>query len=167
MKLSDYLDKADAANEKMAEKFKPIPAGKYDVVAESVDFKMTSTGKPMFTVAYTVEGGPQDGRRAGWDNMVLSPENDTALAIFYRTLDTLGVGREFLETDPEPESVCQKITGAKVKARVIISEWQGRDRNEVKSVFPRDGASGGGKPFANGGESKPSESSGAPKPPFG
>jgi Protein of unknown function (DUF669) len=123
--------------------FEPIPANTYDAVVDTASAKKASSGKDMISVAFTVTGGPYDGRKV-FTQLVLSPEKPTALGFFFRHMAALGLSDAYFAASPSLERVASDLAGRPCRVIVGIREWQGSDRNEVSSIL----APSGGVPAA-------------------
>lgn len=120
--------------------FSPLTPGKYAANVTGCTVKDTSTGKKMWNIEFTVAEGPSQGRKA-WTNQVLSPENATALSIFFRQMAAMGLDSDYFATEPSPEDIAAKLiaTGAPVTIEVV-SRKDDPTRNDIKNVFPASGA---------------------------
>lgn len=116
----------------------PLPANDYDVeVAESEAVK-AKTGKDMLKVRFRVENGPH-ANRALFTQYVINPENPNALAFFFRNMAAFGLTRDYFATNPSLSQVASAMKGRRARVKVIVSEWQSQDRNEVKATMPPTG----------------------------
>ena len=79
--------------------FDPLPDGDYDLTIVEAQAKATQTGKTMFAIKAQVQTGAH-AKRLVWDNLVVSTDNPAALGIFFRKMNSLGLGREFFATSP-------------------------------------------------------------------
>lgn len=128
-----YIKAAEEAGESLDE-FTPIPADNYEVKAlEAKATKTKSSGKDMIVVTWVVEGGAHAGRRV-WSNLVVSPESEQSMGILVRQLTTLGV-RPLLESGASFEQIAAGIKGAKANIKVIVGEYNGKPKNEVKGIY--------------------------------
>lgn len=114
--------------------FDPIPAGDYDFTIAQADATQTSNGKTMYKVRAKVEAGPHADRLV-FDQFVISPENPTALGIFFRQMNVLGLNREFFAGNPSDHHVAEALIGKRFRGQVQIKTWQGQERNEIKQYF--------------------------------
>ena len=73
--------------------FDPLPDGDYDLSVIEVTAKVSQSGKTMFAVKAQVQTGAH-AKRLVWDNLVVSTDNPTALGIFFRKMNALGLGRD-------------------------------------------------------------------------
>jgi hypothetical protein len=132
----NWSDLQKAAGE--AAGFEPVPAGTYDVVVDSAQAKPTSSGKNMIAVKFKVENGPYVGKIV-YNQFVLSPDNENALAFFFRHMAALGLGEGYFATQPPLERVATDLTGRRCQIKVSIRQWQSTDRNNVDAVAPPAG----------------------------
>jgi Protein of unknown function (DUF669) len=119
----------------------PLPAGNYEVVVRKVEQKMSANQKLMFAVTLRVEEGPHKGRRL-WQNVVVSPENPQAMAMFFVNMKAFGLGKEFFAPNPSPDFVCAAMIDRRLNVDVGTRVWQGDVRNEIKKM--RQSAAGVG-----------------------
>lgn len=139
---NQYIAAAEAAGESL-EDFTPIPAGTYEVnVLEAAAVKTKGQNgkavKDMLKLTLVVEGGPHAGRRL-WSNQVFSPESPKAVAIFIRTLKSLGVG-QLMDAGASFEQIAAGLKGAAATVKVSVGEWGGKPKNDVDSLAGRSGA---------------------------
>lgn len=127
---SDLLTDAGGAGDS----FEPLPAGDYDFIISQADVKQTANGKTMYAVRCKVESGPHKDRLV-FHNFVVSPENPNALAMFFRQLNVLGLGREFFAQNPSDHQVAEHLVDRRFRGDITIRTWQGQDRNEVKQFY--------------------------------
>ena len=83
--------------------YEPLPDGDYDLVVVEAVAKVAQSGKTMFSLKAQVESGAF-AKRLVWDNLTVSPDNATALGIFFRKMGALGLTREFF--DRQPRELC-------------------------------------------------------------
>ncbi len=142
--------------------YEPIPAGDYDFTVSEAEVKQSSNGKTMYAVRCKVEAGPH-AERIVFHQFVISPENPNALAMFFRQMNLLGLGREFFAGDPADHQVADSLKGKRFRAQVQIRTWQGQEKNEIKQIFSAVSAgSPGGMP---GGAARPPAPAPAPAAP--
>jgi len=70
------------------EVYEPLPEGDYDLKISEASTKTTSTGKTMYSVKCQVQGGAYANRLV-WDNLVISPESEKAMRIFFSQMRVL------------------------------------------------------------------------------
>ena len=113
----------------------PLPNGDYDCKVTRADAAKTSNGKLMFKLTFEVIAGPHT-RRKIWGNQTVSPENPTALGIFFSQMKALGLDANFFGAQPSPGQVAGAMEGRFARVNVGQRTWQGQLRNEVKSIKP-------------------------------
>lgn len=113
----------------------PVPANDYAITIASAEAKSSSTGKPMIKLKAKIVGGPHDGRVL-WTQLTLSVDNDNAVAIFFRQMAALGLGKEYFAQQPSFENVAQALVGRSAIFEVGIKTWQNQPRNEVSNIKP-------------------------------
>lgn len=135
--------------------FSLVPNGEYEaVVNKGVKIAKTSTGKDMFKLAFKIADGKTKGMV--FTNLTISPENAIALSIFFRQMSALGLGDKYFAANPSLEKVAKDLEGRRALIEVGTREWQGQDRNEIKSIKPSRAAANDPMAFA------PSTSNGVP-----
>ena len=113
----------------------PLPNGDYDCKVTKAEAAKTSNGKLMFKLTFEVIAGPST-RRKIWGNQTVSPENPTALGIFFSQMKALGLDANFFGAQPSPDQVAAAMEGRFARVNVGQRTWQGQLRNEVKSIKP-------------------------------
>jgi len=122
----DFTDVRDADE--------PMPAGIYGPCAiADVKSSQSSNGNPMLALRYRVQ--PEAPTGVGedfWGRLVITPK---AMSRVKRDLNRLGVDvtKPFKMSD-----LPGMLQGRQCMLRVIISEWEGNRRNEVKEIIPVD-----------------------------
>jgi hypothetical protein len=108
----------------------PVPAGVYKVQVSDVKDEVSKNDNPMLVWEVQIIDGDFKGRKL-WTRTVLTPKS---LWFLKRVLSALGVDKAELkgkfEFDPS------SVVGKKCGIVVVISEWEGEDRNEIKSFVP-------------------------------
>ena len=127
---SDLLDDAGGAGTD----FEPIPDGDYDFVIVKSTAEQTKNSKTMYKVQCKVESGPYKDRTV-WNNFVISPENPTALSIFFRQMNILGLDRTFWMTNPSDHHVAEQLQGKRFRGQVAIRSYNGSESNEIKQFY--------------------------------
>lgn len=142
--MSENFDWAALVTRAKAVSFDPVPDGPYHVSVHEAVAKPSSNGKPMITLKLNIEDGPHQNRKL-LTQLVLSVENETALAIFFRNLRAFGIDENFLATVPPGQlgPIAQTLLGRHVNVMVGSREWQGQQRNEVKNFSPYQGVTTG------------------------
>jgi hypothetical protein len=123
--------------------FEPLPPAQYHFeVVESI-VVTTSNGKPMIKVKLSVVDGDRAGTKV-FDQFVLSVDSEKALSMFFMELKAFGLDERFFATIPGGQlgPVAQALFGKHVYGTVIITEWNGRKRNEVSSYSQYVGSPG-------------------------
>jgi hypothetical protein len=118
---------------------KPIPDGDYNVKVVDARVDKSSTGKMMIRVKFEVTSGPHATRRIP-TQFVLSDENPTAVAIWFRQMAAMGLDATFFQSlptgDQGAELVAQALLNRVCRITLGTRAWQGVDRNDVKAVLP-------------------------------
>lgn len=131
--------------------FEPLPESDYDMVVKSAKYKPSKTGKKMWEVVGKVESGPYVNRQV-WTNLVVTPDNPNALAMFFRKMGALGLTVDYFKTNPSDEAVATALTGRRFRAHVGQRKYNGETRNEIEKFFPaQDGGAVPGMPGATAG----------------
>ena len=114
-----------------------LPDGDYDLVVLEATAKVSQSGKTMFAVKAQVEGGAHN-KRLVWDNLVVSPDSQAALGIFFKKMHALGLPKEYFMQQPQPSNaqIEQIIVGRRFRAQVGTRTWQGQKKNEIKNYYP-------------------------------
>ena len=123
-----------------AQDFTVLPASDYDVKIIKAEAKLASTGKIMFAITCEVTSGPYAKRRL-WSNLVVSPANPTALGIFFRQMNAIGIDPKFFTSNPSDDQVAAALLNKEFRAQVAVKPYQGSDKNEIKGYFPKTSAS--------------------------
>lgn len=123
----------DALRQQAEDGTRPIPEGTYDVEVESATATTSSTGKPMIKLTYRIIGGPHATRQL-YTQQTLSAESAFSLAIFFRTMEAHGLGKDFFAVQPPMERVAATMLGRRVRVDVGIRQFQGVNRNEIKNI---------------------------------
>jgi hypothetical protein len=114
--------------------YDPLPDGDYDLVIVEATAKTSQSGKTMFAIKAQVQNGAH-AKRLIWDNLVVTPDNNAALGMFFRKMMALGLGREFFATNPSNAQIEQAIRGRAFRAAVTSRTWQGQKKNEIKNYY--------------------------------
>lgn len=152
---ANLVQEADVSEDKV------LDPGEYDLILKSAKSKQTKAGDQMFNCRYAVESGPHKGSTV-WDNITIltDPAKKAGLQINMRKLYNLGADIKFLQTEPTDDEIIKKIEGSRITATLEISEWNGTERNEIKSFKVNKDAAPASKPAAT---PKPQEESPAPE----
>ena len=127
--------------------YSPLPDGDYELKVLEATTKTSQSGKTMFAIKAEVQVGPY-AKRLVWDNLVISPENKNALAIFFSKMRALGLGDDFFATNPGNAQIEQALTGRPFRATIGSRVWNGDTRNEFKKYFPYASSPVAGAPVA-------------------
>lgn len=127
--------------------YSPLPDGDYELKVLEATTKTSQSGKTMFAIKAEVQVGPY-AKRLVWDNLVISPENKNALAIFFSKMRALGLGDDFFATNPANPQIEQALTGRPFRATIGSRVWNGDTRNEFKKYFPYASSPVAGAPVA-------------------
>lgn len=114
--------------------YDPLPDGDYDLVVLEAQAKVSQSGKTMFAIKAQVETGAH-ARRFVWDNLVISPENQAALGIFFRKMYALGLNRDYFASNPTNAQIEAALVGRRFRATIGSRTWQGQKKNEIKNYF--------------------------------
>jgi hypothetical protein len=114
--------------------YDPLPDGDYDLKVLEATAKVSQSGKTMFAVKAEVQVGAH-AKRLVWDNLVVSTDNPTALSIFFRKMNALGLGRDFFASSPSNAQIEQALKGRTFRAQVGSRTWQGQKKNEIKAYY--------------------------------
>jgi len=157
---NDLLDDAGGAGGD----FEPLPDGDYDFVISKSEATQTKAGKTMYKVQCSVENGPNKGRIV-FNNFVISPESPTALSIFFRQMNLLGLNREFFNSNPSDHQVAERLKGARFRGQIVTRSFNGQESNEIKQFFtPRATVAGPGASPAPTAAPAPAPAPAAPAP---
>lgn len=115
--------------------YEPLPDGDYDFKVLESTATTSQSGKTMFKIKVEVQAGPH-AKRIMWDNLVISPESQGALGMFFAKMASLGLNREFFGTNPSNAQIEQALVGRTFRAQVGSRIWQGQKRNEMKKYYP-------------------------------
>jgi Protein of unknown function (DUF669) len=133
---------------------RPVPDGEYNVKIVDAREDKSSSGKLMIRVKFEIQDGPSAPRKVP-TQLVLSTENQVAVAIFFRQMEAMGLDANFFAQLPPPDGDTMMMAGKQIAdalfnrtCRVTLKTraWQGVDRNEVAGILP----SLGGGPVAPG-----------------
>jgi hypothetical protein len=135
-----------------------LPDAEYDFTIMKSEYKKTSNGKDMFVIRAAVVGGPYD-RKVVFHNFVVSNDNPTAMQIFFRQMNALGLSKSFWKTNPSNDSIATALANRRFRGVVGSKSYQGTDKNEIKSFRVAGTAGVASAPPA------PPAMNGAPQPP--
>jgi Protein of unknown function (DUF669) len=145
------------ALEKESGKGGALPVGEYTCDISTAEAAATKNGKPMIKLIWLVAVGPKQGSKI-FHNLTVSADSPTALAIFFRQLQAIGVGR------PAQGVSLAQVAASMVGRRAVLvtdqREWpegSGQMRTEVKSVKAAIGTVPGGTPAGVPGPPQPGQ----------
>jgi len=124
-----------------ASNIEALPDGDYELKVIESEAKTSQSGKTMFAIKCQVQGGA-NANRLVWDNLVISPENATALGIFFRKMSALGLDKEgFFDREPSASQIEQAMVGRGFRGQIGSRVYNGQKRNEIKNYYVSSGAS--------------------------
>lgn len=112
-----------------------LPDGDYDLIVVEATATTSSTGKPMIKVKMRVTTGPHKDKPV-WNQFVISPESAMALRMFFQHMNAFGLDSAFFAQNPSMDVVAKNLVNRTCVATLSSREWQGVNRNEVKSISP-------------------------------
>lgn len=112
----------------------PLPVGEYPLVITECTPKVTSTGKNMLSLKAVVDGGPYNNRPV-WDNLVISPDNETAMRIFFGKMGAIGL-QDYLLQNPGMQELSSAMLNRRFVGKLGTSEYRGKTRNEITAYKP-------------------------------
>ena len=112
----------------------PLPVGEYPLVITECTPKVTSTGKNMLSLKAVVDGGPYNNRPV-WDNLVISPDNETAMRIFFGKMGAVGL-QDYLLQNPGMQEIANAMLNRRFIGKLGTSEYRGKTRNEITAYKP-------------------------------
>lgn len=115
--------------------YEPLPEGDYEFKVLEASATTASTGKLMFKLTNEVQGGPHASRRV-WDQWVVTPDNETAMNIFFAKGAALGLSKDYWMSNPSPAQVEQALAGRTFRGKVAVRTYQGKTTNEIKNYYP-------------------------------
>jgi len=150
--------------EQAGKELEPVPKGTYDVVVEDASDTQTSTQKLMYKLKFRIQGGAS-ANRVLWNNITLTTDNPTALAMFFRNMDALGLDRQYFSMNPSPSDVAAALVGRTVRVVIDHRLYQGSMRENVKQMMKATGVMGiPGMPSSGAPAGIPSPMAPAPAP---
>jgi hypothetical protein len=79
-----------------------------------------------------------------WNNMVVSPESQPAMEVFFRQMAALGLDGPFWKSKPTDDAICERLKGRYFRGVVAIETYNGVERNKFKAIKPAVGGGTGG-----------------------
>ena len=118
---------------------KPAPPGDYVVEIKKADSDVAKTsGMPKYVVRGTIVDGPSAGKTI-FTNINVTLDSAFAMSIFFRNMEAFGLGADYFASGPSHEQVCADLVGRRAVWTLDIREYQGTQRNDVKSMAPVGG----------------------------
>jgi len=122
-----------------ADALKPVPDGEYPFIVDDARSATASTGSPMIVAKLKIREGAHAGRKI-LQNFVLTVDSQMALAIFFRSMATMGLDANYWSQLPPGlpglEIAAKALIGRMGRMQLGHRTWQGVDRNEVKNILP-------------------------------
>lgn len=84
---------------------------------------MSTNNKLMYKIRVEVTNGPYKGRQVS-TNIVAAHENPVALAIFFRQMNAIGIGKEFFAANPSDQQVTEALMGRKFRGPVRLASLE-------------------------------------------
>lgn len=111
-----------------------VLTGDFPVVIVGSEGGKSQNGKPMIKLKLRVESGPYAGREVR-NNMTLSPENPTAVKMFFLNLERLGLGAAYFDANPDAEMVqiAADLLGRRAVVTLESRTWNGVASENVKT----------------------------------
>ena len=141
----------------------PLPADDYDLVIVNATHKQTQNGKPMFNIQCKVESGPH-AKRTVFHRFVVSRESEGAMRYFFGDMRNLGLGQDFWKRNPTNDQICEALNNRRFRGKIVITQYQGQDRNEVDRVNPPRAQAGAAPPPPQSAPAAPPAAPPAPAP---
>lgn len=128
---SSLIEDADGAFDDLT----PLPPADYNFEITKSEAKLSGNGKQMWKITCKVTDGPYKNRLV-WSQFVLSPDNPTALGIFFRQMSAVGIGKDYFAQNPSDHQLAEELIGKVFRGQVGLTTFQGTERNEIKSYSP-------------------------------
>lgn len=108
----------------------PMPVGTHRAKVVFAMHKPSKTGKLGWTVKF------QDGEgRVAWWAQYVSPESEKAMEIFYKNMEILSLGPNFLNDESTtPDEVAEAMLGSEALVSVVVEAWEGREFRKIKRI---------------------------------
>lgn len=131
-----------------------LPVGDYACRITNADVRKSGTGKDQIKVRWEVLTGPMVGKSVN-DNMTISPESATAVAIFFRQMDAIGLTEDFFKggqtgVKPSLPHVASAMVGRTATLSIGHREWNNQTQMDVKAIRPLQGVGGAPMPQVGG-----------------
>lgn len=137
--------------------FEPLPDGVYDFLITDAAYRPSQSGKDGYNITAQVESGPYK-KRTVFNTFYVSPDSPSALGIFLRQMSVLGLDAAFFQREPSDDQIVAALKDKRFRGAVTTSEWQGKKRNELKTVENPNPAPATGVPTVSSGPTVPSVS---------
>jgi hypothetical protein len=115
------------------------PIGEYDFEVADTIVKVSSngSGNEMIETKLRCLVGPYAGKHIS-NKFVLSPDNPTALNIFFRHMTAFGLDSNFFAAVGQGDltPVAEALRGRRARITLGHREWNGSTQNEIKAVNP-------------------------------
>lgn len=132
--------------------FEPLPDGVYDFLITDAAYRPSASGKDGYNITAQVESGPYK-KRTVFNTFYVSPDSPSALGIFLRQMSVLGLDAKFFQAEPSDDQIVAALKDKRFRGAVTSSEWQGKKRNELKTVENPNPAPASGVPVVASGPS--------------
>jgi hypothetical protein len=120
--------------EQAGTELEPVPKGAYDVTVEDCTDTQSQTQKLMYKLKLRINGGPYNNRVL-WNNITLTTDNPSALAMFFRNMEAFGLDRNYFAMNPSPSEVAAVLIGRSAKVVIDHRMYQGSIRENVKQIM--------------------------------
>lgn len=120
--------------------FEVIPKGDYDCVIEDVKYAFSqSSGKPMWNVTLTITEGTYQNRKL----FTFLSFSEKALPGTKTQINR--IAPELISKHFDPKKIAEEgtLTGRAVRAKVVIEQYEGEDKNRVKNLYAPKGGNDG------------------------
>lgn len=115
--------------------YEPLPDGDYELKVIESKATVSQSGKTMFKITTEVQSGPHAKRRV-WDNLVISPENNKALGMFFMKMGVLGLNKEYFSSNPSNAQIEAALLHRTFRGSIGTRTYNGNRSNEVKNYYP-------------------------------
>lgn len=115
--------------------YEPLPDGDYELKVIESKATVSQSGKTMFKITTEVQSGPHAKRRV-WDNLVISPENNKALGMFFMKMGVLGLNKEYFNTNPTNAQIEAALLHRSFRGSIGTRTYNGNRSNEIKNYYP-------------------------------
>lgn len=127
--------------------FTPVPDGDYAVKITECEVKTTGKGETMFRYKAQITEGPHRNRTL-FGNLVVpgvaAEKFEQRAGFFVRDCRALGFPDSYLATEPEPMAMAKDMVGKTFTAAVVIEDYKGQPKNNLKRIKPAGLPGGGG-----------------------